>query len=74
MAYGTNDEKKLVQWMKDSQAKLLLIVTDIDEMSRPMRDFLDENGAKFIGDGVKPFTSVNLLDYAKEFTKQCSKN
>jgi hypothetical protein len=74
MAYGTNDEKRLVQWMKDSQTKRLLIVTDIDEMSRVMRDFLDENGAKFIGDGVKPFTSSDLVDYAKDFTKQCSKN
>jgi hypothetical protein len=74
MSYGTNDEKKLLQWMKDSQAKLLLIVTDIDEMSRAMRDFLDENAAKFIGDGVKAFTADDLVDYAKEFTKQCSKN
>lgn len=74
MAYGTNDEKKLVQWMKDSQAKHLILVTDIDEMSRAMRDFLDENGAKYIGDGVKPFTSSDLVEYAKELTKQCSKN
>lgn len=74
MSYGTNDEKKLVQWMKDSQAKVLLIVTDIDEMSRAMRDFLDENGAKFIGDGVKPFSSYDLVNYASEFSKVCSKN
>jgi hypothetical protein len=72
--YGTNDENKLLQWMKDSQAKLLLIVTDIDEMSRPMRDFLESRGAKFIGDGVKPFTSEDLLNYAKDFTKECSVN
>jgi hypothetical protein len=72
--YGTNDENKLLQWMKDSQAKLLLIVTDIDEMSRAMRDFLESRGAKFIGDGVKPFTSEDLLNYAKDFTKECSAN
>ncbi len=74
MSYGTNDEKKLLQWMKDSQAKLLIIITDIDEMSRAMRDFLEENGAKFIGDGVKPFTSTDLIDYAKDISKQCSRN
>lgn len=74
MSYGTNDEKKLVQWMRDSQAKVLLIVTDIDEMSRAMRDFLEENGAKFIGDGVKPFTASDLINYADDFAKQCSKN
>jgi hypothetical protein len=60
--------------MKDSQAKLLLIVTDIDEITLSMRDFLDENGAKFIGDGVSPFTSEDLVNYAKDFTKLCSKN
>jgi len=74
MSYGTNDEKKLLQWMKDSQARLLIIITDIDEMSRAMRDFLEENGAKFIGDGVKPFTSTDLIDYAKDISKQCSRN
>lgn len=74
MSYGTNDEKKLVQWMKDSQAKVLLIVTDIDEMSRAMRDFLEENGAKFIGDGAKPFNATDLVNYANDFVKQCSKN
>ncbi len=74
MTYGTNDEKKLMQWMRDSQAKTLLVVTDIDEISRAMRDFLEENGAKFMGDGVKAFTSENLVNYASEFTKQCSKN
>jgi hypothetical protein len=74
MTYGTNDEKKLMQWMRDSQAKTLLVITDIDEISRAMRDFLEENGAKFTGDGVKAFTSEDLVNYASEFTKQCSKN
>jgi len=70
-SYGTNDEARLLQWMKDSQAKTLLIVTDIDEMSAPMRAFLDEKGAKMIGDGVKPFTALDLESYAKEFSKMC---
>ena len=74
MSYGGNDEDKLIKWMKDSQAKVLLLVTDVDEMSHGMRDFLDSNGAKLIGDGVKSFTSSDLVDYAKEFTKECSKN
>lgn len=71
MAYGTNDESKLVRWMKDSKAQHLLLVTDIDEMSIEMRDFLESNGAKLTGDGVKAFTSKDLIDYAKEFTKMC---
>ena len=71
MAYGTNDESRLVRWMKDSKAHHLLLVTDIDEMSIEMRDFLESNGAKLTGDGVKAFTSKDLIDYAKEFIKMC---
>jgi uncharacterized protein YlxP (DUF503 family) len=71
MAYGLNDESRLVRWMKDSKAKYLLLITDIDEMSAEMRDFLSSNGAKMTGDGTKAFTSKDLIDYAKEFTKMC---
>ena len=71
LSYGTNDEPKLIRWMKESKAKHLLLVTDIDEMSREMKDFLDIQGAKLIGDGVNPFTSSNLLEYAKDFAKVC---
>lgn len=73
MAYGTNDASKLLQWMKASSAKTLLIVTDIDEVSREMRDFLEERGAKIIGDGVRPFSSTDLINYANDFVKTCKK-
>jgi hypothetical protein len=73
MAYGTNDASRLLQWMKNSSAKTLLIVTDIDEVSRDMRDFLEERGAKIIGDGVKAFHSTDLINYANDFIKACKK-
>jgi hypothetical protein len=71
LAYGTNEQSRLLSWMKESKAKHLLIVTDIDEMSNEMRDFLEINGAKMIGDGVKAFTSVDLINYADDFAKLC---
>lgn len=71
LSYGMNDQARILRWMKDSKAKHLLIVTDIDEMSAEMRTFLESNGAKMIGDGVKAFTANDLIDYAKEFTKMC---
>lgn len=73
MAYGTNDQSRLLQWIKASSAKTLLIVTDVDEVSREMRDFLEGHGAKIIGDGVKPFSSTDLINYANDFTKTCKK-
>lgn len=71
MSYGTNDQARLIRWLKDSRAKHLLIVTDIDEMSQELRSFLEFSGAKMTGDGVKAFTANDLIDYAKEFTKMC---
>lgn len=70
-AYGTNDQSRLIKWIKDSKARHLLVVTDIDEMSTEMRDLLESNGAKMTGDGVKAFTSSDLLEYAKDFSKLC---
>ena len=71
LSYGTNDEPKLIRWMKDSQAKYLLLVTDVDEMSKEMKDFLDTQGAKMTGDGVRPFTSADLVEYANDFAQVC---
>jgi hypothetical protein len=70
-AYGTNDQSRLIKWIKDSKARHLLVVTDIDEMSTEMRDLLESNGAKMTGDGVKAFTSSDLVEYAKDFSKLC---
>lgn len=70
--YGTNDQKKLLQWIKSNNAPNLLIVTDVDEVSHDLRLFLESEGAKIQGDGVKPFTSEDLIDYARELSKMCS--
>lgn len=69
--YGTNNEKKLIEWIKASSAKKLIIITDIDELSRNFRDFLDKEGASFVGDGVKAYTVKNLVDDADEILKTC---
>lgn len=73
MAYGTNDEARLLRWMKETETKLLIIVTDIDEISLPMKNFLSERGARMIGDGVKPFSSTDLVEYANDIVKMCKK-
>ena len=71
LSHGTNNEKKLVEWIRGSKAKHLLLVTDVDELSPALRELLESNGAKMQGDGVKPFTSKDLIEYAKEFSKVC---
>ena len=57
--------------MRDSNAKKLLIITDIDEISKEMEAFLDSNGATYKGNGVSAFTSTDLVNFASEFVKSC---
>ncbi len=71
LGHGTNDQKKLLRWMTETKAKQLVVVTDIDEMSEEMKDFLESRGAKMTGDGVKAFTADDLVDYAKEYVRFC---
>lgn len=71
LGHGTNDQKKLLRWMTETKAKQLVVVTDIDEMSEEMKDFLESRGAKMTGDGVKAFTATDLVDYAKEYVRFC---
>jgi hypothetical protein len=72
LSYGTNDEKRLLSWIKSSQTRRLMIVTDVDEMSEEMKSYLDISGAKIMGDGVKAFTADDLVKYANEFIKGCN--
>jgi len=59
--YGLNDQDRLIQWIKDSEAKRLIIVTDISEYSVKLSDFVELNGGKIIGQNadLKP---QDLLD------------
>jgi len=60
--YGTNDARKLLEWMKNSNAKKLLIVTDIDELSPEMQSFIEREAVVMIGSDSKKFLAGDLLD------------
>jgi hypothetical protein len=70
---GDNDSKRLTQWIDNSQAKHLVVITDIDEMSGQLKDYLDMIGANIVGVGVKPFYSTDLQDWAKKNLRSCYK-
>ena len=71
LSYGGNDEARFISWVENSYANRLLVVTDIDEMSAEMKEFMGKYGIKTKGDGVKNFTSKDLVGYAVEFAKGC---
>ncbi len=70
--YGTNDVARLIDWIKASNAKYLFIITDIDELSRELRDFLDSIGAIYHGGDVKDVTVKDLERYTSVVKKHCA--
>lgn len=45
MAKGMNDQKRMMRWLRNSQAKNLLFITDINEASEEFIEFLREMAA-----------------------------
>ena len=70
-SYGMNDQTRLMKWIEDSKADHLVIVTDIDELSMRLSDFLDRIGAKVYGVGTKGMEGPEFTGYAKEIAKSC---
>jgi len=61
--YGLNNQKKLIKWIKDSNAKSVYIVTDIDEFSIQLRDFLVSSGAHIYGGDSGTYSMKDLHNY-----------
>ena len=70
-AYGLNDQTRLMQWIDDSNADHLVLVTDIDELSMRLSDYLDRIGAKIYGVGTKGLEGPEFTGFAKEIAKSC---
>jgi hypothetical protein len=69
--YGANDTDNIIEWVKQSKAKYLLVVTDIDELNGKLSEFLDEVGAKLHGTEVTDFTVSDLVKFTNTFIKTC---
>jgi hypothetical protein len=70
---GENNSRRLTQWIDNSQAKHLVVITDIDEMSGQLKDYLDTMGASIVGVGLRPFNSADLENWAQKELKTCYK-
>jgi hypothetical protein len=73
LSHGTNNQKRLMDWIKRSKSKYLLVVTDIDELTTELRDFINKQGAKVYGTDIKDFTSPDLSKFSKNLIKTCKK-
>ncbi len=69
---GLNDQNRMKQWIADSNAKLLIIVTDTGELTRDFVDYIDSVGGKIRGEKPKlELFPDQLLNLVGEVAKQC---
>ena len=68
---GLNDGKRMVDWIKGTTTKHLIIVTDVEEYNNEFREYLDRVKANIHGIGVKPMMSASLLDDLSKMSKKC---
>jgi hypothetical protein len=71
--YGMNDTKKMIKWIENSNAKKLIIVTDIDELNIEFSTYLNSIQAKIKGETPSGFTTTDLTNASKEVISFCKK-
>lgn len=67
---GLNDYKRVMDWVKRSDAHKLVIITDIYEFHREFSDFIESHHGKLRGD-KDPLTAKQMLGLADDLAKSC---
>ncbi len=67
---GLNDYKRLMDWIERSDAKKLIIITDIYEFHREFSDYVESKNGIFRGD-KEALTSAQMLSLVDELAKSC---
>lgn len=67
---GLNDYKRLIDWIERSDAKKLIIITDIYEFHKDFADYVEKKHGKFRGD-KDPLVAAGLLDLVDDLAKTC---
>jgi hypothetical protein len=69
--YGTNDTKRIINWIENSDAKALVIVTDVSEYNSELANYLNSINAKIYGGDTKKIFSKDLQNQKSHFSKLC---
>ena len=67
---GLNDYKRLMDWVERSDAKKLVIITDIYEFHKEFSDYIESKHGKLRGD-KDPLTAKQMVDLADQLAKSC---
>lgn len=67
---GLNDYKRLMDWIERSDAKKLVIITDLYELQKEFSDYIESKHGKLRGD-KDPLTAKQIVDLADDLAKSC---
>jgi hypothetical protein len=67
---GLNDYKRLMDWIERSEAKKLIVITDIYEFHKEFSDYIESKHGKFRGD-KDPLTAKQMVELADDLAKSC---
>ncbi len=67
---GRNDMKRLMDWIERSDAKKLIVITDIYEFHKEFSDFVEKKNGKLRGD-KDPMVASQLLDMVDDLGRTC---
>lgn len=67
---GLNDYKRLMDWIERSEAKKLVIITDIYELHKEFADYIESKHGKIRGD-KDTLTAKQMVDLADQLAKSC---
>jgi hypothetical protein len=67
---GLNDSKRMIDWIERSDAKKLVIITDIYEFHKDFADYIESKHGKFRGD-KDPIVAAELLDMVDDLARSC---
>ncbi len=72
-SYGANNLDRLIKWIRNSNIKNLIIITDIDEYSIKFDNFIKEVGAEIKGVDSHYINAKNLIKKVDEVVRACKK-
>lgn len=71
--HGLNDQNRMINWIENSNAAHLIIVTDIDEASTKVRDYLFKIGANLHGADYGDMNGDKILNEISKYESTCQK-
>ncbi len=70
--FGSNNTDRIIKWIKESEAKNLVLITDISEFNYRLGDYLTSIGAKIKGEiPRKELIATDLLAKIDDVSKFC---